>query len=164
MICLCIAGTSCIKDRVPPGADLGPGDTLPYFSIVMDDGTALSTTDLEGRVSVIMFFHTGCPDCRQELPVMQSILERFESESRVVICCISREEDGEAVGSYWSENSLTLPYSAQEDRQVYNLFATYGVPRVYISGPSLEIYSSYDDSPTATYEELESDILKCLEE
>ena len=83
--------SACIRDRIPEGADLRPGDSLPWFSVTMDDGSVLSTGDLAGKVSVIVFFHTGCPDCQAELPVIQRIHDEFSPEAAVL--CISREED-----------------------------------------------------------------------
>ncbi len=152
--------SSCIRDRIPQGADLQPGDRLPDFSVIMSDGTSFSSADLDGKVSLIMFFHTGCPDCQAELPVVQQIHEEFGLQ--IAICCISREEGPETVRTYWLENGLTLPYSAQEDRSVYSLFAGMGVPRVYVSGRDRVIYSVYDDSPIATPDQLEADIRACL--
>ena len=72
--------SACIRDRIPEGADLRPGDRLPWFSVTMDDGSVLSTGDLAGKVSVIVFFHTGCPDCQAELPVIQRIHDEFSPE------------------------------------------------------------------------------------
>ena len=103
--------SACIRDRIPEGADLRPGDRLPWFSVTMDDGSVLSTGDLAGKVSVIVFFHTGCPDCQAELPVIQRIHDEFSPEAAVL--CISREEDAADIAEYWAENGLTLPYSAQ---------------------------------------------------
>ena len=60
---LVLAVSACIRDKIPEGAELGPGDRLPEFSVILDDGSVVSTGDLSGKVSVIVFFHTGCPDC-----------------------------------------------------------------------------------------------------
>ena len=147
---LVLAVSACIRDKIPEGAELGPGDRLPEFSVILDDGSVVSTGDLSGKVSVIVFFHTGCPDCQAELPVIQRIHDDL---------CISREEDAADIAEYWAENGLTLPYSAQKDRTVYSLFARMGVPRVYVSSGDLVIHSVYDDSPVATYEDLAADIL-----
>lgn len=155
-----LLSVSCIREGIPDGADLKPGDTLPDFTVTMSDGSVFRSADLEGQVSLIMFFHTGCPDCRAELPVVQQIHEEFGQQ--IAICCISREEGPETVRTYWLENGLTLPYSAQEDRSVYSLFAGMGVPRVYVSGRDRVIYSVYDDSPIATPDQLEADISACL--
>ena len=75
--------SACIRDRIPEGADLRPGDRLPWFSVTMDDGSVLSTGDLAGKVSVIVFFHTGCPDCQAELPVIQRIHDEFSPERNI---------------------------------------------------------------------------------
>ena len=154
---LMLAVSACIRDKIPEGAELGPGDRLPEFSVILDDGSVVSTGDLSGKVSVIVFFHTGCPDCQAELPVIQRIHDKFSPEAAVL--CISREEDASDIAEYWAENGLTLPYSAQKDRTVYSLFARMGVPRVYVSSGDLVIHSVYDDSPVATYADLAADIL-----
>ena len=122
----------------------------------MNDGSLVSTASLEGSVSLVMFFNTGCPDCREELPAVQRIYDDFGSCVRIV--CISREEGRAGIESYWCENGLTLPYSAQEDRAVYELFAGSGVPRVYVSSPDLVVMKVYDDDPIAGYDELAADI------
>lgn len=150
----------CIKEGTPEGTELGAGDALPEFSIYMNDGSVLGTADLEGKVSLIMFFHTGCPDCREELPAVQQIYDTYGKD--IVLCCISREEGAEEIASYWTSQGLTLPWSAQTDRQVYNLFASLGVPRIYISSGDGKIYSAYSDNPVATYGQLAADIEACL--
>ena len=48
---------SCDPDEMK-GADLGVGDALPTFSVKMNDGTSVATSDLKGRPSVIVFFAT----------------------------------------------------------------------------------------------------------
>lgn len=156
------AMVSCIRDKTPEGAELAAGDRLPDFSVTMSGGKSFSTAGLGGKVSLIMFFHTGCPDCRAELPVVQSIYEEYGQE--IGICCISREEGAAEIEEYWQSAGLTLPWSAQEDRSIYSLFATYGVPRIYISDRNLTIYSVYDDDPLATRSQLAADIEACLAE
>ena len=103
---------SCIREG-RPGGDIAPGDRLPDFVVEMNDGSLVSTASLEGSVSLIMFFNTGCPDCREELPAVQRIYDDFGPCVRIV--CISREEGRAGIEAYWRENGLTLPYSAQED-------------------------------------------------
>lgn len=146
---------SCIREG-RPGGEIAPGDRLPDFVVEMNDGSLVSTASLEGSVSLVMFFNTGCPDCREELPAVQRIYDEFGSCVRIV--CISREEGRAGIEAYWRENGLTLPYSAQEDREVYELFAGSGVPRVYVSSPDLVVRKVYDDDPIAGYDELAADI------
>lgn len=151
-----LALVSCIREDRPDGPELVPGDHLPEFSVVLDDGSELGTSDLAGKVSVIVFFNTGCPDCREELPVIQKIYDDFGSLAAVI--CISREQGRSEIEEFWNENGFTMHYSAQEDRSVYGLFAHTGIPKVYVSGPDLTIRSVYGDNPVASYDDLSSDI------
>ena len=156
---ICLILTACIRDNVAYGeAGIAPGDTLPEFHVELNDGSELSTSDLRGKVSVLVFFHTGCPDCQQELPVIQALYERYRGNPSVGIYCISREESAGEIERYWEAHGLTLPYSAQEDRSVYNLFSEQGIPRVYVSGADLLVYSVYSDNPIAGLTQLIEDI------
>ena len=150
--------TSCIKDRIPQGADLEVGARLPEFSVTMNDGSTVSTADLLGDISCIVFFHTGCPDCQKTLPLIQELYDRYGNGTARFVC-ISREEGAGPVAEYWSANGYTIPYSAQDDRRIYNLFATFAVPRIYISDRDGIIRSIWTDSPIPTFVELEAALL-----
>ena len=71
---LCIV--SCIKDG-QGGVDLKVGDKVPDFTVTMNDGTTVTGEMLREGVSLIMFFTTGCKDCRQTLPHIQRIYDEF---------------------------------------------------------------------------------------
>lgn len=144
--------SSCIRDEVPAGHDrVEPGDTLPDFSVVLNDGSELTTQSLKGKVVVLIFFHTECPDCQKELPVIQQLYEEYATNEEVAIYAISREESEEEVADYWERNSLTIHYSAQDDRRVYELFSTSRIPRVYVCRRDGTIVSMYSDNPIATF-------------
>ena len=123
----------CISDEEPEGPSLKVGDALPVFSIEMNNGTNVSTSDLKGKVPVIVFFNTECKDCQKELPIIQQLWEQYNGDSRVCILPISREESASEIAGYWKEEGFTMPYSAQEDRTVYSLFAPSIIPRIYIA-------------------------------
>lgn len=130
------------------------GDLLPEFSITMNDGKQIETSDLEGKISFLMFFTTAYGDCQKEIPIVQRLYDSFRQDTLVRFICISREQTTSAVQSYWDEHALTLPYSAQENREVYHLFATSIVPRIYISDATLRVNAIFTDSPLATENEL----------
>ncbi|MDE5642347.1 MAG: peroxiredoxin family protein [Muribaculaceae bacterium] len=114
----------------PGGSVIKPGDALPSFIVTLSDGTELNSATVAGEGGVICFFNTACGDCRLHLPRLQA---RYESGER--IWCISREEDAGSVDAYWQANGLTMPWSAQEGREVYSLFAHSGIPRQYTVAP-----------------------------
>ena len=152
--------TACVYDEEPSGGSLAIGDRLPFFTIEMSDGSLVTTPSLQGKVSLIMFFNTGCPDCREELPEVQKVWEYFRENPDVVIVPIAREEEEKEIKSYWEESGLSMPFSPQPNRKVYSLFATTIIPRIYISDPSTLIVFSSDDTDMPSAEKLISEILK----
>ena len=148
--------SSCIKDK-PQGSDLKVGDMLPDFEVVMNDGTVVSDEGLAGSVSVVMFFHTSCPDCRQALPRMQQIYDEYASKG-VAFALISREDAEQDVEAYWNEQGLKMPYSAQNDRKVYEQFASSRIPRIYINDRNGIIRYIFTDDPVPSYDDIDSSI------
>ena len=143
--------SSCIKEK-QSGVDLGVGDLIPDFTVTMNDGSQVTGAMLREGVSVIVFFTTQCPDCRQTLPHIQRLYEEYAGKG-VRFALISREDTQSNISAYWEGNLFTMPYSAQEDRKVYELFAKTRVPRVYLTKEGL-IKSIYTDSPVPDYDTL----------
>lgn len=127
-----VAFTGCVNEREEPVWSLQVGDRLPEFEITLNNGDMVTTESLRGSESVIVFFNTSCVDCRRELPELQKLYDEFLMQNRPVrFMCISREEGAASVAKFWDENHFTMPYSAQTDRRIYNLFASSGIPRLY---------------------------------
>ena len=140
--------TSCIKED-HTGADLTVGDRIPEFSVMMNDGTEVTCRGLSQGKACIVFFTTKCPDCQKTLPAVQTLYEEYSPEG-VRFALISREEGVESVSQYWQESEFTMPYSAQNDRKIYELFAKTRVPRVYIcnDGVIRAVFTDQPENPT----------------
>lgn len=149
---------ACINDGPETGADLKVGDRIPDFSITMNDGSIVTGAGLRQSVSVIVFFHTSCPDCRKTLPVLQKIYDEYASRG-VRFALISRAEAQDSVSSFWQEQGLTMPFSAQNDRKIYEMFAASLVPRIYICRNGIIEYIFTDD-PVPSYDDLNLALVK----
>ena len=147
--------SSCIKEK--QGEELAVGDRLPDFEVVMDDGSVVNDEILSDGVSVVMFFHTFCPDCQQALPRMQQIYDEYASKG-VSFALISREDRAEDIEVYFNKKGLELPYSAQNDRKVYEMFAQSRIPRIYICEKGGIIRYIFTDDPVPSYDQLKSSI------
>ena len=130
---------SCISE--PELTDvIKVGDQLPNFTITMNDGSTLRTSDLAGSESMIVFFTTMCEDCRRELP---RINDYADTHREIRVVCISRNEGAESVEKFWKQENLILPYSAQSDAKIYNMFAHSIVPRIYVADADLTVTAVY---------------------
>ena len=146
--------SGCIKEE-HTAVNLQLGDTLPDFRVEMNDGRTITDEILKETVSVVMFFHTSCPDCQQVLPEMQKIYDEYASKS-IQIALISREEAAETIQVFWKEKGLKMPYSAQKNRVVYESFAQDRIPRVYICEKGGIIRYIFTDDPNPSYDDLKS--------
>ena len=110
------------------------GDRVPLFTVnvVKADGTSavFSTEHLTGE-TIIVLFNTSCKDCQRELPRMNSYYLQHIDDPGFQMVAISREEGAGSIEEFWKANQLSIPYSAQADRRIYNMFASSVIPRVY---------------------------------
>ena len=155
IIVLGLVLSSCIKEKQVD--ELVVGDRIPDFEVVMNDGSVIDDDILSGGVSVVMFFHTSCPDCQQALPRMQQIYDEYASKG-VFFAFISREDVTEDIEAYFGENGLKLPYSAQSDRRIYEKFAQTRIPRIYICEKGGIIRYIFTDDPVPSYDQLKSSL------
>lgn len=145
---LVLVCSSCIREK-STGADLVVGDLIPDFEVSMNDGTIVSASQLKKGSSVIVFFTTACPDCRNTLPGVQKIYDEY-IDAGVSFALISRAETLETILPYWESEGFTMPFSPQEDRRIYELFASSRVPRVYICKDGI-INTIFTDLPESPY-------------
>lgn len=140
LLCFLCVGCSSVNDDTDNDSveRIVVGDDVPKFSVgVVDHGmlTTFSTSHLEGE-TVIVFFSTLCVDCKRELPELNAYYLRHCNDAGFQMVAISRAEDEDMVAPFWEEYGLEIPYSAQPDRRIYDMFAKSIVPRVYFVAPS----------------------------
>jgi peroxiredoxin len=159
-LCAVFLMSSCINEDPENAADLKVGDRIPDFSVQMNDGTSVSAQQLSQGVSLIMFFHTSCPDCAATLPEVEKVYKAY-GQSGVQFALISREESADSIARFWEEKGLSLKYSAQATREIYNLFAGSRIPRVYVCYNGV-IKAVFTDNPNPTYKEISSALAELI--
>ena len=109
------------------------GDPVPVFS-VSGETRVYSSTEAGGKITLICFFTTWCPNCHDELPKIQYVWDALSEDSGFELAAIGREEDLATIRKFWGENSLTMPYYEDPGRDAYKKFASATIPRCYIIG------------------------------
>lgn len=151
---------SCINDEDYSIGIISSGDKLPQFEAKLNDGSVFEPSKAAERPIVLIFFNTSCEDCRAELPIVQQVYEELNESATFI--AIAREENAQSIEEYWKANGLTLPYSAQNDRYIYNMFAKSGIPRIYIANSSLTVCSAFGPENAPSSEILRSAIEKSM--
>lgn len=154
---------SCVHDEPTDVEEVVTvGSHLPDFEVTMSNGAIVAGAMLRTTASMVMFFHTSCPDCQQALPHVQRLYDAYAHRG-VQFALISREEERETIAAYWEYHGLTMPYSPQSDRRIYELFAYRRVPRIYVTDVDGIVQYIFTDNPAPTYEALLSaveDVMK----
>lgn len=136
LLLLTVAGCS-LSDEEETTERIKVGDRVPLFTVQTVDSDdrigTFSTERLTGQ-TVIVFFNTTCGDCQRDLPLLNDYYLLHRNDKGFQMVAISRGEGAGSVAAYWAANGLLIPYSAQDDRRIYSLFASSIIPRIYFCG------------------------------
>lgn len=89
--------------KVPVG--LEPGQKFPDFSESDVAGNPLSVAGYHGKVVLIDFWATWCGPCRQELPNVISLYQKYHGQGFDVIG-VSLDEDRNALNTFTQQNGM----------------------------------------------------------
>jgi len=69
-----------------------PGSTAPDFALKSASGRNIRLSELRGQVVLINFWASWCGPCRQELPLLEKLQERYRSAGFTLLA-ISIDDD-----------------------------------------------------------------------
>ena len=113
-------------ERIQPGLEM-PNFTFPHIN-----GREVSLSDHRGKVVLVNVWATWCPPCRQEMPSMQSLYEKFKGEKFEILAVSIDSEGREAVSPFMQKMNLTFPALLDQEETIRRLYRVTGVPESFI--------------------------------
>lgn len=95
----------------------------PDFSLRSLSGERIKLSDYKGKVVILSFWATWCAPCKQELPVLQRLLDRYENDGLVVLAVNTDDPKTVAeVRRFVVDRLLTMPVPLDGDSKVLGRF------------------------------------------
>lgn len=103
------------------------GQSAPDFTLSSDDGQVMSLSDLRGQVIMINFWASWCGPCRQEMPLLEQIHQRYESLGFTLLGVNVEENPDDAV-AFLEERPVSFPILFDPKNDVSKLYDVIAMP------------------------------------
>jgi peroxiredoxin len=113
-------------------SQIQPGVEAPDFTFSDLNGVKVSLAAYRGKVVMVNIWATWCPPCRQEMPSMQRLYEKFKGENFEILAVSIDSEGREAVAPFMRKMNLTFPALLDPGETIRPLYGITGVPESFI--------------------------------
>jgi len=109
-----------------PGTGTAIGQVAPNIVVTLTDGSLMDTADFGGQPMWINFMATWCPQCADELPMM----ERFEAQltDKMTLLVIDVGEDRRTVRTFMDGLNVDLTVGLDEDGAIQARWGANALP------------------------------------
>jgi peroxiredoxin len=134
----------------------------PDFTLRSVAGTNLRLQEQRGQVVLVNFWATWCGPCRQEMPHLNRIYDKYRA-SGFVLLGVNIDDDPRAAADLAAKLGLRFPVLLDTDKQVSRAYDMSAMPATLLidrDGRVRHIHRGYRDGVERTYEEQVRSLLK----
>mgnify|MGYP003662761708 FL=1 len=102
-------------------------ETVPDFTLKAMDGSNMRLEELRGQVVLINFWASWCGPCRQEMPILQKIHDRYESMGFTVLG-VNVDEKQDKARRIVERLKVNFPLLLDTDQYVSEAFDVNAMP------------------------------------
>ncbi len=106
------------------GADNGPA---PDFTLTDADGQPVTLSDLRGQVVMINFWASWCGPCREEMPLLEQIHQRYEALGFTLLG-VNVEENSADGQKFLAERPVSFPVLYDPNNGISKLYDVVAMP------------------------------------
>jgi peroxiredoxin len=146
----------------PANAAVNPGAPAPAFTLAARDGGKLSLADLKGQVVMINFWATWCGPCRQEMPLLAQLHDKYEPLGFIMLG-VNVEPDSAAAVAWLKNVPVNFPILFDTDSAVAGRFGVEGMPSSVLvdrNGQVRYIHRGYKPGDEAKYADMIRSLVK----
>lgn len=111
------------------------GSPLPAYATTDLAGDSVSLAKERGSVVLLNLWATWCHPCRDEVPVLEALHQRFASQGlRVVGVSVDAAGDEAAIREFARRYRMTYPIWRDPGERISQLYLAIGVPATFLVG------------------------------
>ena len=149
-LALLLGGASALATAAP----LAPTTLAPDFTLRTLDGQKLRLGEQRGRVVLVNFWATWCGPCRQEMPHLNKLYEKYKASGFVLLGVNVDDDSAQAVGVA-TKLGVTFPVLPDADKRVsrqYDLSAMPSTVLIDRDGKVRFVHRGYREGVEQNYE------------
>ena len=116
ILCLALCAALALGASAPAPA-VAPASIAPDFTLHSLNGPNLRLQEQRGRVVMINFWATWCGPCRQEMPHLNSLYQKYKA-SGFVLLGVNVDDDTRNAAAVAAKLGVTFPVLLDTDKQV----------------------------------------------
>ena len=128
---------------------------MPNVTIVTADSKEKTSAEFKGKKVVYIAWASWCPDCQQELPILNELRQTYQDSTEFVpVNLLVKGETPEKGQSYLKDNQLEFNYYSDKDKNFQHTMEIHNIPTMIFVGQDGNIKNVIDDvKDKATIEE-----------
>jgi len=155
-----VAAAACCS---PVFAAMVPtGKTAPDFTLRTLDGPNLRLQEQRGQVVLVNFWATWCAPCRQEMPHLARLYDKYRASGFVLLGVNVDDDAGKAI-DLAAKLQLKFPVSLDTDKKVSRLYDLSAMPSTVLidrEGRVRHVHRGYREGFEDTYDQQIRSLLK----
>ena len=144
------------------GSSVKGGEAAPDFTLGTLKGPNLRLEDYRGQVVLINFWASWCGPCRQEMPILDRLHQRYEDTGFAVLGVNVEGEDTSAQ-KIVDKTNVTFPILVDEGQKVSELYDLEAMPSTVVvdrDGLVRYVHRGYKPGDEARYVEVVKKLIR----
>ena len=157
LLCAGLAFVACASVEA-----IAPAAAAPDFTLRTMNGPNLRLAEQRGRVVMVNFWATWCGPCRQEMPHLNKLYEKYKA-SGFVLLGVNVDDDARNAASVATKLGVKFPVLFDTDKNVSKLYELNSMPSTVLidrDGRVRFLHRGYQDGYENTYDKQIRDLLK----
>ena len=143
-------------------AAIAPNAPAPDFTLKSLDGPNLRLAEQRGRVVLVNFWATWCGPCKQEMPHLNRLYDKYRA-SGFVLLGVNVDEDARQAAGTAAKLGVRFPVLFDAEKSVSRLYDLQSMPATVLidrDGRVRYLHRGYRDGLEASYEQQIRELVK----